>query len=206
MPDKVARDQCRSMMLEDWKEIDLLYGNIPRYCEWHPNHRKTVGLSINSFFTMLFTVTNKHTMSMLQPEIKRGKKGYFHPVCVFVTPHKANCKQIWGNGSQALMLSDRLWARVAERVMGDERARRGSCPWQLKQLGLRAKNRVRARPRWWARHCQTDDVGPVVAPSQSWQTLSSSLYITVSSDKASCKFNRPSSFQLLLSTSPRWFY
>ncbi len=51
--------------------------------------------------------------------------------------------------------------------MGEERARRGSCLWQLQQLGLRAKHRVRARPRWWARphsHCQKDDVGPVVVP------------------------------------------
>lgn len=140
----------------------------------------------------------------------RGLLDYFQPVCVcdFFAPHTANCKQIWGNGSKALMLSDRLWARVAQRVMGDERDRRGSCLWQLKQLGLRAKNRVRARPRWWARphsHCQTNDVGPVVAPSQSWQTLGSSLYITVSLDQANCNLNRPSSFQLLLSTSPRWF-
>lgn len=30
MPDKVTRDHCRSMMLEDWKEMELLCGLIPR--------------------------------------------------------------------------------------------------------------------------------------------------------------------------------
>ncbi len=52
-----------------------------------------------------------HDIHASTTEIKRGIKSYFHTVCLdltFFTTHRANSKQIWGNGSQALMLSDRL--------------------------------------------------------------------------------------------------
>ncbi|TNN76984.1 hypothetical protein EYF80_012830 [Liparis tanakae] len=91
---------------------------------------------------------------------------------VFSTAELANSKQIWGNRGQVLMLSDRLRARVAEGVMGDEWARRGFCPWRLRQLGLGAG------PCWWARshsHCQRDGVGPVSPPHRPRPALSSSV-------------------------------
>lgn len=141
------------------------------YCagwQWRLNQRQTVDSRINMpiIFHCHSLITDEIRAS--NTEILRGIMGYFQNVRLWPScPTQLNSKQIWGNGSQALMLSDRLWAGVAEGVMGDERARRGRCLWQLKLLGLRAKHRVRARPRWWARphcHCQKDDVASFVSP------------------------------------------
>lgn len=83
----------------------------------------------------------------IKPEIKGFSSSC---TCQPFATHGASGKQTWGNGSRALMPSDRYKARVAERVMADVGARRSCCLWQLKQLSLRAKRRVGARPRWWA--------------------------------------------------------
>lgn len=144
MSDKVVRDHCHTMMLEDWKEIGLLSWlrtlMLTNYCiRW-------LGVTAMGERQALGALMWRPCLK-IKPEIKGFSSSC---TCQPFATHGASGKQIWGNGSRALMPSDRYKARVAERVMADVGARRGCCLWQLKQLSLRAKRRVGARPRWWA--------------------------------------------------------